>query len=141
MNTGNAGYNNFRKLNSTFLRNDAENYNDKKLPINTTTENNAAPIELSVIILVCLGTIILGLYVASYTIENFTVFKELICGRNTNKRNWFDRNGAVTSKFSTLSMEILSLYAIVFVVFFLNFHNVSYFIIKTVTYIAVIQCM
>lgn len=118
MNTGNAGYNNFRKLNSTFLRNDAENYNDKKLPINTTTENNAAPIELSVIILVCLGTIILGLYVASYTIENFTVFKELICGRNTNKRNWFDRNGAVTSKFSTLSMEILSLYAIVFVVFF-----------------------
>lgn len=93
MNTGNAGYNNFRKLNSSFLRNDAKNYNDKKLPINTTTENSAAPIELSVIILVCLGTIILGLYVASYTIENFTVFKELICGRNTNKRNWFDRNG------------------------------------------------
>lgn len=49
--------------------------------------------------------------------------------------------GAVTSKVSTLSMEILSLYAIVFVGFFLNFHNVSYFIIKTVTYIAVIQCM
>lgn len=91
--TGNAGYDNFQKLNSSSFRNDTENYNYKKLPINSTTENNAAPIELSVIILVCLGTIILGLYVASFTIEYFTVFEELIRGRNRNNTNWFDRNG------------------------------------------------
>lgn len=56
--TGNAGYDNFRKLNSSSLRNDTNNYNDKKLPISTTTENNAAPIELSIFILICLGALI-----------------------------------------------------------------------------------
>lgn len=54
---GNAEYDNFRKLNSSSRLDDSKNYNDKKLPINTTTENNAAPIELSIIILICLGAI------------------------------------------------------------------------------------
>lgn len=54
---GNAEYDNFRKLNSSSRHDDSKNYNDKKLPINATTENNAAPIELSIIILICLGAI------------------------------------------------------------------------------------
>lgn len=93
MATGNVGYDTFQKLNTSFLQHDTENYNDKKLSIDSTIENNVAPIQLSIIILVCLGAIILGLYVATYKIEYFTIFKELICDRNPNNRNWFNRNG------------------------------------------------
>lgn len=87
MATGNVGYDTFQKLNTSVLQHDTENYNDHQLSIDSTTESNASPIQLSIIILVCLGTILLGLYVASYKIEYFTVFKELICDRNTNNRN------------------------------------------------------
>lgn len=78
MTTGNVGYDNFLK----------------NLVIYTRTDNNAAPIQLSIIVLECLGSIILGLYVASYKIYFLTDLTELIYDRNTNKRNWFDRNGS-----------------------------------------------
>lgn len=92
MATGNVGYDTFQKVNTSVLQHYTENYNDNQKSIDSTTGNNASPIQLSIIILLCLGTIILGLYVASYKIEYFTVLKELICDRNTNNRNWFDRN-------------------------------------------------
>lgn len=75
MAAGNVGYDTLQKLNTSFLQHNTENNHDKKLSIDSTTENSAAPIKLSIMVLVCLGTIILGLYVASYKIHYFTVFK------------------------------------------------------------------
>lgn len=49
--SGNAGYDNFRKLNSSSVRKDTDNVNDKKMTINTTA-NNATPIKFSITILV-----------------------------------------------------------------------------------------
>lgn len=88
--TGNVGYDNFLQLNSSSLQNYTDYYIEKKLPINTTSENNAAPIQLSIMILLCLGAILLGFYIASYKIEYFTVLKELICQQNANNKNFFD---------------------------------------------------
>lgn len=73
MDTGNVGYDTFQKVNTSVLQHDTENYNDNQLSKDSTTGSNASPIQLSIIILLCLGTIILGLYVASYKIEYFTV--------------------------------------------------------------------
>lgn len=94
MTAGNVGYDTLQKLNTYFLQYNTENYHDKKLSIDSTTENSAAPIKLSIMVLVCLGTIILGLYVASYKIDYFTIFKDLICDRNKNNGTPFDRNGS-----------------------------------------------
>lgn len=94
MAAGNVGYDTLQKLNTSFLQHNTENNHDKKLSIDSTTENSAAPIKLSIMVLVCLGTIILGLYVASYKIHYFTIFKDLICDRNKNNGNPFDRNGS-----------------------------------------------
>lgn len=94
MAAGNVGYDTLQKLNTSFLQYNTENYHDKKLSIDSTTENTAAPIKLSIMVLVCLGTIILGLYVASYKIDYFTIFKDLICDRNKNNGTPFDRNGS-----------------------------------------------
>lgn len=73
MDTGNVVYDTFQKVNTSVLQHDTENYNDNQLSKDSTTGSNASPIQLSIIILLCLGTIILGLYVASYKIEYFTV--------------------------------------------------------------------
>lgn len=94
MAAGNVGYDTLQKLNTSFLQYNTENYHDKKLSIDSTTENTAAPIKLSIMVLVCLGTIILGLYVASYKIDYFIIFKDLICDRNKNNGTPFDRNGS-----------------------------------------------
>lgn len=71
MSTGNVGNDNFQKLNSSTFQNETENYNDKRLSINATSESNVASVQLSIIILICLGVIILGFYVASYKIKKF----------------------------------------------------------------------
>lgn len=94
MAAGNVGYDTLQKLNTSFLQHNTENNHDKKLSIDSTTENSAAPINLSIMVLVCLGTIILGLYVASYKIDYFIIFKDLICDRNKNNGTPFDRNGS-----------------------------------------------
>lgn len=94
MAAGNVGYDTLQKLNTSFLQHNTENNHDKKLSIDSTTENSAAPIKLSIMVLVCLGTIILGLYVASYKIDYFIIFKDLICDRNKNNGTPFDRNGS-----------------------------------------------
>lgn len=94
MAAGNVGYDTLRKLSTSFLQHNTENYHDKKLDIDSTTENNAAPIKLSIMVLVCLGAIILVLYVASYKIDYFIIFKDLICDRNKNNGTPFDRNGS-----------------------------------------------
>lgn len=94
MAAGNVGYDTLQKLNTSFLQHNTENYHDNKLSIDSTTENNAAPIEISIMVLVCLGAIILVLYVASYKIDYFTIFKDLICDRNKNNGTPFDRNGS-----------------------------------------------
>lgn len=94
MAAGNVGYDTLQKLNTSFLQHNTENNHDKKLSIDSTTENNAAPIEISIMVLVCLGAIILGLYVASYKIDYFIIFKDLICDRNKNNGTPFDRNGS-----------------------------------------------
>lgn len=69
MSTGNVGNDNFQKFNSSPFQNETENYNDKRLYINATSESSVAQIQLSIIILICLGVIILGFYVASYKIK------------------------------------------------------------------------
>lgn len=72
MSTGNVGNDNFQKLNSSTFQNETENYNDKRLSINATSESNVASVQLSIIILICLGVIILGFYVASYKIKKIS---------------------------------------------------------------------
>lgn len=94
MSTGNVGNDNFQKLNSSTFQNETENYNDKRLSINATSESNVASVQLSIIILICLGVIILGFYVASYKIKKNFVLNGLICERNTDNKSCFDKNGS-----------------------------------------------
>lgn len=79
-------YNTFHKLNSSSLQNETEKYNDNELSILTTKERIVAPIRNSIIILVCLSTIILVLYLASFgnfvdRLRRFIMWVELKQGK------------------------------------------------------------